>query len=172
MKKRFIQQLARNIDIGGSSKQISAKKLAEAYEHIGGQDGYISKVDLAKWMNDLHLDFLSEKDFDRLWDTMDMDGAGFVDPVEFCQFLRACEEEIEEVHSEYSALPKSEKMKLACRRLSNIKAFGQEEVEKMERRNDRRSRMIQIMPGNNRRGSKQQPSEMLSDTSRQSYGYE
>lgn len=145
MKKRFIQQLARNIDIGPSAHQISAAKISEMYNHIGGQNGLISKQDLAKWLMDLNLDFLSERDFDRLFETMDMDGAGFVDPIEFCHFLNECEKQFQEVHSEFSALPKSEKRKLATRRLTNYKNFGTEEVEKMERRNKRRNRFV-IMP--------------------------
>lgn len=168
MKKRFIQQLARNIDIGDSAKEISAQKLAEAFEHIGGHDGLISKDDLGKWMADLHLDFLSEQDFDRLWDTMDMDHTGYVDPIEFCQFLSACEREFEVVHSEYDALPKSEKMKLATRRLSNYKEFGEEEVKKMERRNNGRSRFIQLTPKMKRRSTGTEPTQVFSDTSHQS----
>ncbi|CAB9513118.1 unknown protein [Seminavis robusta] len=145
MKKRFIQQLARNIDIGESAREISAQKLSEAFQHIGGQDGLISKEDLAKWMNDLHLDFLSEQDFNRLWDAMDMAGTGYVDPIDFFAFLNACGEEFKEVNQEWDALPKSEKMKLAMLRLSNIKEKGEEEVQKMQRRHNKRSRMQ--MPG-------------------------
>ncbi|CAB9507818.1 expressed unknown protein [Seminavis robusta] len=137
MKKRFIQQLARNIDIGDSARQISAQKLSEAFQHIGGQEGLITKADLAKWMNDLHLDFLSEQDFNRLWDTMDMDGTGYVDPIEFIIFLNACEKEVKEVHEEWDPLPKTEKRKLAFLRLSNIKEHGEEEVKKMQRRHNR-----------------------------------
>ncbi|CAB9523064.1 expressed unknown protein [Seminavis robusta] len=140
MKKRFIQQLARNIDIGPSVRQISVEKLSETFQHIGGKDGKISKEDLAKWMNDLHLDFLSDKDFDRLWDTMDMEGTGYVDPIDFFAFLNECDKQFKEVHEEFSSLPKSEKLKLAARRLSNIKAVGEEGVDRMERRNNRRSR--------------------------------
>ena len=111
-------------------------------------------------MNDLHLDFLSEQDFDRLWDTMDMEGTGFVDPIQFCQFLSACEKQIAEVHKEYSALPKSEKMKLAYRRLSNISDLGEEEVARMERRNNKRSRQAIHSP------SSKNSTELFSDSSR------
>jgi hypothetical protein len=142
MKKRFIQQLARNIDIGPNAGQISAQKLTDTFMHIGGKDGLISKADLAKWMNDLHLDFLSERDFDRLWDAMDMDGTGYVDPIEFCTFLNECEKQFHEVSKEISGLPKSEKFKIAARRLTNIEAMGEEEVLKLERKNNRRSRLM------------------------------
>lgn len=160
MKKRFIQQLARNIDIGPSAHDITASKLTEAFEHIsraGGVRGsvtgstsqrsqerqQISKQDLARWMNDLNLDFLSEKDFDRLWDAMDLHHKGTVDPLDFFSFLKECETQFQQVHGEYSNLPKSEKLKLASRRLSTINAVGGsiEEVEKAERRNNKRQRM-------------------------------
>jgi hypothetical protein len=141
MKKRFIQQLARNIEIGESAREISADKLSEAFKHIGGADGMISKQDLARWMNDLHMDFMSEADFDRLWDCMDIDGRGVVEPLDFFAFLSECGPQFKEVHREYSGLPKSERQKLASRRLSNISALGEEGVIQLERRNNKRSRM-------------------------------
>ena len=98
-------------------------------------------------MNDLHMDFMSEKDFDRLSDAMDLDGAGFVDPIVFFSFLAECGPQFKEVHREYSSLPKSERIKLAARRLSNISAMGQEGVKKMERRNNRRSRLDASLGG-------------------------
>ena len=137
MKKRFIQQLARNIDIGPSAHDISAEKLTQAFKHIGGQDGLISKEDLSKWMNDLHLDFLSERDFDRLWETMDLEDKGLVDPIDFFAFLSECGPQFKEVYNEYTALPKTERMKLSVRRLTHIESMGEEEVKRMERRHDR-----------------------------------
>ena len=171
MKKRFILQLARNIDIGPSANIITAEKLSQTYQHISGHSSreftlttggnssgstgssststintasgeFISKQDLAQWMNDLHLDFLSEKDFDRLWETMDIHNHGYVDPIEFCIFLNECKTQFEQVHEEYNTMPKIEKMKLKTRRLSNIEAVGgeMEEIKKLERRIDRQSR--------------------------------
>ena len=100
----------------------------------------ISKPDLARWMNDLHMDFMSERDFERLWNSLDMDNRGLVDPIDFFNFLSQCAPQFKEVHKEYSALPKCEKQKLASRRLSNISELGEEGVKNMERRNNRRSR--------------------------------
>ena len=142
MKKRFIQQLARNIDIGESARDIPADKLTEAFKHIGGEDGRISKQDLSKWMNDLHMDFMSERDFDRLWHSLDMEGKGLVDSIDFISFLSQCAPQFKEVHDEFAALPKTEKLKLAARRLSNFSEHGEEGVIAMERRNNRRSRQM------------------------------
>ena len=146
MKKRFIQQLARNIEIGESARAISADKLSEAFQHIGGKQGVISKPDLAKWMNDLHMDFMSEKDFDKLWDTMDMDGKGSVDPIDFFHFLDGCKNQFKEVHEEFSSLPKTEKIKISARRLSNLNEMGEEGVRELERKNNRRSRVNSTSP--------------------------
>ena len=89
-KKRFVQQIARNIEIGPSPGTIPADKLAEAIEHIGQGKGVISKEDLRKWISDIKLDFISEKDFDALWNAMDVNGKGEVDAIEFILFLSAC----------------------------------------------------------------------------------
>ena len=120
---------------------IPAEKLSEAFRHIGGDDGLISKEDLARWLNDLHMDFMSERDFDRLWDAMDMDRRGVVEPLDFFAFLSECGPQFKEVHKEYSTLPKSERLKLALRRLSNISLMGEEGVEQLERQRNRRSRL-------------------------------
>lgn len=146
MKKRFIQQLARNIEIGESARAISADKLSDAFKHIGGKQGVIGKQDLAKWMNDLHMDFMSEKDFDKLWDAMDMDGKGVVDPIDFFHFLDGCKSQFKEVHEEFSSLPKTEKIKITARRLSNLEEMGEEGVRDLERKNNRRSRTNSTSP--------------------------
>ena len=51
-KKRFVQQIARNINIGPSPSCISVDKLAEEVQHIGNKDGIITKEELLKWMLD------------------------------------------------------------------------------------------------------------------------
>lgn len=142
MKKRFIQQLARNIEIGENARDIPADKLTEAFKHIGGETGMISKQDLSKWLNDIHMDFMSEKDFERLWHSLDMEGRGMVDAIDFINFLTQCAPQFKEVHDEFSALPKTERMKLATRRLSNISEHGEDGVAAQERRNNRRSRQM------------------------------
>ena len=142
-KKRFVQQVARNIDIGRRPGCIPPEKLAEEIQHIGGGKDVISKEDLSKWMHDIKLNFISQKDFDALWHAMDIDGTGQVDAVEFIVFLSACGPQFEEVYDEQLKMPKLERLKLAARRLSNISAHGMEGVRKIERRLEQNSRQFQ-----------------------------
>lgn len=93
-------------------------------------------------MNDLQMEFMTDNDFERLWTLLDIDNTGQVDPIDFISFLKDCAPQFQEVHKEYSTLPKSERLKLASRRLSNISKMGEEEVLKMERRNNKRSREV------------------------------
>lgn len=139
-KKRFVQQIARNLSIGPSPGCIPADQLAKEIEYIGGKKGTISKQDLAKWMNDVKLTFLSEKDFDALWHAMDIDGKGGVDAIEFITFLSCCGNEFEEVYAEQQKLSKVERLKFAARRLENINEFGEEGVRRIENRMERNSR--------------------------------
>ncbi len=140
-KKRFVQQIARNISIGPSPREIPAEKLAEEIQHIASsKNGIINKEDLRKWMFDIKLNFLSDKDFDALWNAIDVDGRGVVEPLEFFVFLSICGPEFEKVYQEVSTMPKGERLKWASRRLTNYKLRGEQGVRKLEHDLERRSR--------------------------------
>lgn len=138
-KKRFVQQLARNIAIGPRPGSIPPEKLSEQIIHIGQGKETISKEDLAKWMLDIKMDFISDKDFDALWHAIDIDDSGQVDAIEFIVFLSACGPEFERVYREQESLPKTEKLKLAARRLSNLSHLGENGVRRLEKMLERNS---------------------------------
>lgn len=119
-RQRFVQQVARNIEIGSRPGDIAPGKLAEEILHIGHGKETISKGDLERWLSDIKMDFISKADFDALWDAMDIDGSGDVDPVEFIVFLSACGRQFEKVCTAQKNLPRSERLKLAARRLTKI----------------------------------------------------
>jgi len=141
IKKRFVQQIARNIAIGPSPGSIPAQKLAEQVQHIGDESGAITKEALLKWISDVKLEFISKSDFEALWAAMDVDGVGKIDAVEFFVFLSSCGPQFEEVYKEEQRMPKMERLKLAARRLENINAFGEAGVRKIEHQLERRSRL-------------------------------
>ena len=132
-KKRFVQQIARNIAIGPRPGSIPPKKLSEQILHIANGKDTINKSDLAKWMMDIKMEFISNKDFNALWNAIDIEGTGEVDAVEFVVFLSACGPEFEKVYKEQENMPKMERLKLAARRLSNISHVGETGVRKIER---------------------------------------
>jgi hypothetical protein len=139
-KKRFVQQIARNIAIGPSPGCISADKLAQEVGHIGREKGVISKQDLWLWMNDIKLTFLSDSDFQALWNAIDIERRGLVDPVEFIVFLSMCGSEFKEVFQEIQGFSKTEKLKWAARRLTNFAGGGEENVRRIENKVERASR--------------------------------
>jgi hypothetical protein len=153
-KKRFVQQIARNIDIGPSPGHIQPEKLAQQILHIGQGKGIIRKDDLAKWMDDIKMDFISKKDFDALWHAMDVDETGDVDPVEFIVFLSACGPEFEKVYNSLENMSKLERLKLAARRLTNIAEHGEEGVRRIENKLDRNSRELGPRPNGSRTESR------------------
>lgn len=99
---------------------------------------FLVLLDLRQWIQDVKMNFISESDFDALWNAMDIDDSGLVDPIEFIVFLSACGPEFEIVYREQKRLPKSERAKLAARRLTNISLYGEEGVLKLERKLERR----------------------------------
>jgi hypothetical protein len=139
-KKRFVQQIARNIEIGPSPGHIKPEKLVQQILHIGQGKSVINKEDLAKWIHDIKMEFITRKDFEALWNAMDVDDKGEVDPVEFIVFLSACGPEFEKVYNSWEQMPKIERLKLAARRLTNIAAHGEEGVRRIENKLDRSSR--------------------------------
>ena len=141
-KKRFVEQIARNIEIGPSPGLITPEKLAQEIQHIGQGKGYISKIDLQQWMHDIKLTFLSEDDFNALWDAMDIKRQDKIDPMEFILFLSACGPQFEQVYQQHASLPKTERLKLATRRLSNLAQVGEVGVRKIEQKLDRGSREL------------------------------
>ena len=136
-KKRFVQQIARNINIGPSPSCIPVEKLAEEVQHIGNNEGTITKSELLQWMLDVKLEFISDNDFDALWSAMDIDNKGEVNAIDFFVFLSACGSEVEEVYHEQRTLPKKERLKLAARRLSNINKLGETGVRKLQMKLER-----------------------------------
>lgn len=99
-KKRFVQQIARNIDIGPSPGSIPPTKLSEEIMHISKHKGFIGKEDLRQWLLDIKMTFISDEDFEALWSAMDIGDTGQVDPVQFIVFLSACGPQFEEVYNE------------------------------------------------------------------------
>jgi hypothetical protein len=151
-RKRFVQQIARNISIGPSPKCIPVEKLAEEVQHIGNSEGTITKGELLKWMLDVKLEFISDRDFDALWAAMDLDNRGEVNAIDFFVFLSACGSQFEEVYHEQLTMPKKERLKLAARRLSNINKMGEEGVRALQNRlerNTRSNRRLHHRTGNN-----------------------
>ena len=97
----------------------------------------ITKDELLKWMLDVKLEFISDRDFNALWSAMDIDNTGEVNAIDFFVFLSACGSEFEQVYREQKAMPKQERLKLAARRLSNINKMGENGVRALEHRLER-----------------------------------
>jgi hypothetical protein len=139
-KKRFVQQIARNINIGPSPSCIPVDKLAEEVLHIGDQHGVITKPDLLQWMLDVKLEFISNRDFNALWAAMDPDNQGAVNAIDFFVFLSACGHQFEQVYREQQSMSKTERLKWAARRLSNINKLGEKGVRQLEMKLERGGR--------------------------------
>ena len=148
IKKRFVQQIARNILIAPGPGAIPPQKLVEAVQHIGDEDGIILKEDLRCWLSDVKLEFVSPKDFEVLWAAMDINGTGRVDAVEFFIFLGSCGPQFEEVYEDEQKMSRLERLKLAARRLTVIKNGGEEAVRSTEYQLERLSRRQQRQQSN------------------------
>jgi hypothetical protein len=103
-KKRFVEQIARNIEIGPSPGTIPPPKLSEQIMHISKHKGIIGKEDLRQWLLDIKMTFISDKDFNALWNAMDIGDRGYVDPVQFIVFLSACGPQFEQVYREHEGM--------------------------------------------------------------------
>jgi len=134
IRKRFVQQLARYIEIGNSPEDITASKLSDMFRYISGDDtAKFTEEDFLKWMMDIHLPFLSDRDLKLLWSELDsLTNNHLVSPIEFVMFLQSCRKEFGIVRKELKEMPKTERIKWSVRRLTSIEFDGEEAVRRRE----------------------------------------
>lgn len=132
VRKRFVQQVARNIPITSSPEDIPAEKLSQLFQHISEEKDIATKDDFMMWMTDINLRFLSDADYTYLWASIDKKRAGYVTPIDFVLFLKDCSQEFAMVRKELDDMPKSEYIKFVCRDLDRLKEDGAESVRRAE----------------------------------------
>ena len=144
IRKRFVQQLARYIEIGNSPEDMTASKLSDMFQYISGEDSAkFTEEDFLKWMMDIHLPFLSDRDLKQLWSELDsLTNNHLVSPIEFVMFLQTCEREFRIVRAELKAMPKLERLKLTVRRLSSISIDGEQVVRRREHEMNKSGRTV------------------------------
>jgi len=109
-KRMFVQQVAQRVDLASSVSQLSPDVLAAEFQRIDKglrssssrqkDGGYITRPELWEFVSSGKAGEISEKDFDALFDAMDVKKRGKVNFVEFCAFFSACGDEVREVHAE------------------------------------------------------------------------
>jgi Ca2+-binding EF-hand superfamily protein len=70
----------------------------------GTSDGFISREELGEFVSSGKAGEMSERDFNLLFDSMDIKGRGKVNFVEFCAFMSSCGKEIQELAKEEKAV--------------------------------------------------------------------
>ena len=125
LRKQFAQQVAKRVDLRGSVSQLNPTDLLAEFKRIdqvGTSDGFISREELWEFVSSGKAGDMSEKDFNLLFDSMDVKGRGKVNFVEFCAFMSSCGEEIHELATEEKEnYNRDEKLYAASRRLSQRK---------------------------------------------------
>ena len=139
LRKKFAQQVAKRVDLRGSVSQLNPTDLLAEFKRIdqsvvgGTTDGFISREELWEFVSSGKAGEISEKDFNLLFDSMDVKGRGKVNFVEFCAFMSSCGDEIHELaKEEKEGYSRDEKLYAASRRLSqrklDVTGGGQEDV--------------------------------------------
>lgn len=96
IKAHFASRIAATIDLGVDANiAMNPDALKAEFQKIdsgveGGGDGYLSKDELWEFMSSGKAGTITKKDFDVLFLTLDDDGNGKVDYIEFIKFLSAC----------------------------------------------------------------------------------
>jgi hypothetical protein len=131
LRKQFAQQIAKRVDLRGSISQLTPTDLLAEFKRIdqsvkgGTSDGFISREELWEFVSSGKAGEMSEKDFNLLFDSMDIKGRGKVNFVEFCAFMSSCGEEIHELaKEEKEGYSRDEKLDAASRRISTRKLDG------------------------------------------------
>ena len=149
VKKRFVQQIARNLAIGKNPHDIPAEELAKLFEHIAGKTGTITEEDFRSWMADVNLKFLSENELKYLYTCIDSTtGKGMASSIDLIMFLVTCKREFGIVSTEIEGFSKTEKLKFTSQRLETLKEIGKDGARKREFEINRRSRQNIFIPAN------------------------
>jgi len=129
LRMQFAQQVAKRVDLRGSVSQLNPSDLLAEFKRIdksivgGTSDGFISREELWEFVFSGKTGEMSEKDFNLLFDSMDVKGRGRVNFVEFCAFLSSCGGEIRELTEvDQSGSSREEMLAAASRRISTRKS--------------------------------------------------
>ena len=110
LRKQFAQQVARRVDLRAYVSKLNPTDLLAEFERIdtgvkgGTSDGFISREELWEFVSSGKAEEMSERDFNLVFDSMDIKGRGKVNFVEFCAFMSSCGEEILELAKEEKAV--------------------------------------------------------------------
>ena len=124
LRKQFAQQVARHVDLRAYVSQLNPTDLLAEFERIdtgvkgGTSGGFISREELWEFVSSGKAEEMSERDFNLVFDSMDIKGRGKVNFVEFCAFMSSCGEVIQELAKEEKAGGnRDEKLNTASRRI-------------------------------------------------------
>ena len=126
LRMQFAQRVAKRIDLRGSVSQLNPSELLAEFKRIdksivgGTSDGFISREELWEFVFSGKAGEMSEKDFNLLFDSMDVKGRGKVNFVEFCAFMSSCGGEIKELAEETTekSYSRDEMLSAASNRIS------------------------------------------------------
>ena len=136
--KQFAQQVARRVALRASVSQLNPMDLLAESERIdtgvkgGTSEGSISREELWEFVSSVKAGEMSERNFNLLFDSMDIKGRGNVNFVELCAFMSSCGKEIQELAKEEKAGGnRDEKLNAASRRISKRKLEVEQEDESL-----------------------------------------
>lgn len=88
---RFVEQIVEDIGHTGSTLQLGPEELAREFRRIDtSNDGNIEKEELWNFVSSGKAGIMNRKDFNALFKSMDIDGNGAVNFMEFCSFMTTC----------------------------------------------------------------------------------
>jgi len=108
-KVHFAKVIADRIGHIGHLSQLEPKEMEEEFNRIDGgltgNDGMIQKDELWAWIQSGKAGTMDKRDFDALFQSMDLDGDGEVSFLEFCGFMARCGSEYDKEAEDLLAKP-------------------------------------------------------------------
>jgi len=93
-RTRFVEQIVGNVNHRGSIGQLKPDDLAAEFRRINtSSNGKISEKELWNFISSGKAGDMDKKDFDALFLSMDVDGTGAVNFMEFCSFMTVCKKD-------------------------------------------------------------------------------
>jgi len=88
---RFAEQIVEELGHNGSIEQLSCDDLAKEFRRIDESgDGMISKEELHEFISSGKAGVMSDHDLNALFKSLDLDGNGVINFMEFCAYMALC----------------------------------------------------------------------------------
>jgi hypothetical protein len=131
-RSQFARRIAETVTLTSTTRQVTKEALLEEFDRIDNQhkDGLISKEELWEFVSCGKAGEMDQRDFNALFNAIDLDKNGSVDFLEFCAFMGQVDDDLKTMKRRESVMASRPSMEAAAaarlsKRVDCHETFGQ-----------------------------------------------